>query len=339
MNRSHAAALCLSLAMLPCAAANADDGFFRGKQVSMYVGYSAGGGYDAYARLLARHFDRHVPGNPTIVVQNMPGGGSLRLANWLYNVAPRDGTALGAVARGIAFDTLLGSSGSQFDAQKFNWIGSINNEVSVCVSWKDSTIRTFEDLYSNELVVGGTAGGDTEQFPLIMNGVLGSKFRVVTGYRGGNDVNIAMERGEVAGRCGWSWSSLQSTRAQWLKDGTVNVLVQLSLGKHPDLPDVPLITDLAKTPEQKAIMRLVFARQVMGRPIVAPPDIPADRVATLRKAFMETMRDPQFRAEADKANLEVEAVDGKAVQDLVDEGYTTDPAVVKKVSGLIQVSK
>lgn len=334
------AGVALAALTLNAAQADAISDFYKGKTVNVYVGYSAGGGYDTYARVLSRHLGKHIPGNPTVVVQNMPGAGSARMVNWLYNVAPKDGTALGASARGIAFDTLLGQPGSKFDSQKLNWIGSMNNEVSVCVSWHDSQIKSFEDMYTKELIVGGTGGSaDTDQFPQVLNGVLGTKFKVIVGYRGGNDINIAMERGEVKGRCGWSWSSVVSTRASWLKEKKINILVQLSLSKHEDLKNVPLVTDLAKTDEQKAIMKLVFARQVLGRPIIAPPNLPADRLAALRKGFMDTMKDKAFKAETSKAKMETEAVSGEDIQKLIDEAYKTSPAVVKKVAELLVVHK
>lgn len=320
--------------------ADAVSDFYKGKQVTIYVGYSAGGGYDTYARLLGRHIGKHIPGKPSVIVRNMPGAGSVRMANWLYNVGPKDGTAIGAVARGVAFDTLFGMKGSQFDAQKFNWLGSMNNEVSVCVSWATSAIKTFEDVRAKELVVGGTGGSaDTDQFPKILNGVLGTKFKIVAGYPGGNEINLAMERGEVGGRCGWSWSSVVSTRGAWLKEKKINILVQLSLSKHPDLKDVPLVTDLARTPEEKAIMKLVFARQVMGRPFVLPPGIPADRLTALRKAFMDTMKDKEFRDQAQRGKLEVEAVSGEEIQKLVDEAYATPKPVVDRVSALVSRPK
>jgi tripartite-type tricarboxylate transporter receptor subunit TctC len=313
--------------------------FYKGKTVEVYVGYSAGGGYDVYARMLARHMGKHIPGNPTLVPKNMEGAGSLRLANWIYNAAPKDGTAFGIIGRGAAFDPLLGNKAAQFDANKYNWIGSMNNEVSVCVSWKDSGITKFEDVLTKELVVGGTGpSADTDQFPKIMNGVLGTKFKIITGYPGGNDVSLAMQRGEVKGRCGWSWSSVVATQEQWYKDKTINVLVQLSLNKHEDLPNVPLIMDLAKTKEQKQILRLVFARQVMGRPFVAPPDIPADRVAALRKAFMATMKDKEFLAEAEKAKLEIQAVSGEDLQNVIKEAYEVSPDIANKTADLLKAN-
>ncbi len=310
--------------------------FYKGKTVEVYVGYSAGGGYDVYGRMLARYMGKHIPGNPTMVVKNMEGAGSLRLANWIYNAAPKDGTAFGIIGRGAAFDPLFGNKAAQFDPNKYNWVGSMNNEVSVCVSWKDSGVNKFEDLLTKELVVGGTGpSADTDQFPRIMNGVLNTKFKIISGYPGGNDVSLAMQRGEVKGRCGWSWSSVVATQEQWYKDKTINVLVQLSLNKHEDLQHIPLIMDLAKTSEQKQILRLVFARQVMGRPFVAPPDIPADRVAALRKAFMDTMKDKEFLAEAEKAKLEIQAVSGQELQNVIKESYETSPDLAKKTADLL----
>ena len=261
----------------------------------------------------------------------MEGAGSLRLANWLYQAAPRDGTAFGTIGRGIAFDPLLGGQGAQFKATEFGWLGSANDEVSVCVAWAKSGVTRFEELYSRELIVGGTgATADTDLFPRVMNGVLGTRFRLVSGYPGGNDITLAMERGEVDGRCGWSWSSIKTNHPAWVKDGTLKLLVQLSLAKHADLPDVPLVMDLVRTEEQKAVLRLVFARQVMGRPFLAPPGVPKERLALLRKAFMQTLRDEAFLAEARKLNLEITPVNGEAVQELVAEMYRTPPEILAK---------
>jgi len=306
--------------------------FYKGKQVDLYIGYSVGGGYDIYARILARHLGKHLPGKPVVVPKNMEGAGSLRLANWLYQAAPRNGTAFGTIGRGIAFDPLLGGQGAQFKATDFGWIGSANDEVSVCVAWAKSGVTRFEELYSRELIVGGTgATADTDLFPRVMNGVLGTRFRLVSGYPGGNDITLAMERGEVDGRCGWSWSSIKTNHPAWVKDGTLKLLVQLSLAKHADLPDVPLVMDLVRTEEQKAVLRLVFARQVMGRPFLAPPGVPKERLALLRKAFMQTLQDEAFLAEARKLNLEITPVSGEAVQDLVAEMYRTPPEILAKV--------
>jgi len=321
----------------PIASAQSPADFYKGRNVDVYIGYSVGGAYDLYARVIARHLGKHIPGNPTIVPKNMEGAGSLRLANWIYNVGPKDGTALATIGRGTAFDPLLGSKGAQFRADRFTWIGSANNEVSVCVAWKGSGVTRFEDVLTKELIVGGTGqAADTDQFPRILNGVLGAKFKIVSGYPGGNDVTLAMERGEVKGRCGWSWSSVVATHKRWIDDKSITVLVQLSLNKHPDLPDVPLIMDFAKGEDQQQMFKLIFARQVMGRPYLAPPGVPADRADALRKAFMDTMRDPEFLAEAEKSQLEITSVAGPEVEKLVNDLYQTPKALADKAAEFIR---
>jgi tripartite-type tricarboxylate transporter receptor subunit TctC len=334
--RALAALLCF-IAPAAIALAQSPADFYKDRSVNLYIGYSPGGAYDLYSRVIARHMGAHIPGNPTLVPQNMEGAGSLRLANYLYRVAPQDGSAFGTFGRGIAFDPLLIGQGDAFDAQKFNWIGSANNEVSVCVAMKDSGITKFEDLFTKELTVGGTgASADTDQFPRVLNGVLGTHLKIVQGYPGGNDVVLAMERGEVLGRCGWSWSSMVSTHKSWLDDKRMSVLVQLSLTRHPDLPDVPLVMDFAKTDEQRAILKLIFARQVMGRPYVAPPNLPADRVAVLRQAFMDTMADKDLLAEANKAGLEINPVSGADVEKLVQDVYATPAGIIAKAKAAAQ---
>jgi tripartite-type tricarboxylate transporter receptor subunit TctC len=338
--RGAAAAILAVTAMAfaaPIASAQSPADFYKGRNVDLYIGYSVGGAYDLYARVIARHLGKHIPGNPTIVPKNMEGAGSLRLANWIYNVGPKDGTALATIGRGTAFDPLLGSKGAQFRADRFTWIGSANNEVSVCVAWKGSGVIRFEDVLTKELIVGGTGqAADTDQFPRILNGVLGAKFKIVSGYPGGNDVTLAMERGEVKGRCGWSWSSVVATHKRWIDDKSITVLVQLSLNKHPDLPDVPLIMDFAKGEDQQQMFKLIFARQVMGRPYLAPPGVPADRADALRKAFMDTMRDPEFLAEAEKSQLEITPVAGPEVEKLVNDLYQTPKALADKAAEFIR---
>ena len=311
--------------------------FYKGKTVDVYIGYSVGGAYDVYARVLARHMGKHIPGNPSLVPKNMEGAGSLRLANWLYTVAPKDGTAFGIIGRGIPFDPLLGRTGAQFEATKFSWIGSANDEVSICVAWHTTGVDRLDDLKTREMIVGGTAGSaDTDQFPRIVNGVLGTKMKVISGYPGGAEINLAMERGEVQGRCGWSWSSVVATHPAWVKDKKIKILAQLSLAKHPDLPDVPLIMEFAKTEEEKQILRVIFARQVMGRPFLGPPGIPADRLAALRKAFMDTMKDPEFLAEAKKSELEITPVSGEEIQKLVEDVYRTPKEIADKAAAMVK---
>jgi tripartite-type tricarboxylate transporter receptor subunit TctC len=287
--------------------------------------------------MLARYMGKHIPGNPTVVPKNMAGAGSLLLANWLYNVGPKDGTAFGIIGRGTGFDPVLGNDKAKFDGPKFTWIGSMNDEVSVCVAWHTSGITKFDDVLTKELVVGGTgASADTDQFPKITNGVLGTKFKIVTGYPGGNEVGLAMERGEVQGRCGWSWSSVKSTHMKWYQEKKFTVLLQLALHKHPDLPDVPLVVDLAKTDEQRQILKLIFARQVMGRPFLAPPGVPKDRTEALRKAFMDTMSDKEFLSDAAKAQLEITPVAGDAVERLVKEILQTPKPIADKAAEYIR---
>jgi tripartite-type tricarboxylate transporter receptor subunit TctC len=311
--------------------------FYRGKTIDLYVAYSAGGGYDLYARMLARHMGRHIPGNPQIVAKNMEGAAGLRLANWLYNSAPRDGTVIGATSRNIAFEPLIGNKAAQYDSKEFTWLGSANDEVSTCVSWHTSGVATIQDALQTELVIGssGTAD-DTYQYPRLINNTLGTKFKIVTGYPGNNDVSVALERGEVSGRCGWSWSSAKTTRPQWIAEKKINVLIQLSLTKHLDLPDVPLIMDLAKDDEQRQMFRLIFARQVMGRPFQSTPGVPADRLRALQTAFMNTMTDPAFRAEAEKAKFEITPVSGDAIEALVADILKMPPALAQRAGALLK---
>lgn len=337
MARGAAASILILLTAVSLGFAQSPAEFYKGKNIELYIGYSIGGGYDLYARVLARHIGKHIPGNPTIVPKNMEGAGSLRLANWLARVAPRDGTVFGTVGRGVPFDPLLGLPGTQFKAPDFSWIGSANNEVSICTSWGTSQITKIEDVFTKQMIIGGTGpSDDTVQFPEVLNGVLGTKFKIISGYPGGNDVVLAMERGEVEGRCGWSWSTITATHPDWVKDKKIHLLVQLALEKHPDLPDVPVIVDFAKTTEQRQIIKLIFARQVVGRPYLAPPGIPKDRLEILRKAFMETMVDKDFLADANKSKLEIAPVTGDKVEALVKEIYETPPAVAQKAGALLK---
>jgi tripartite-type tricarboxylate transporter receptor subunit TctC len=305
--------------------------FYKGKAVDVYIGTSVGGGYDTYARVLSRHIGKYIPGNPSVVPKNMEGGGGMRLANFLYNAANKDGSTFGIFNRGIGFDQLLGSKSAQFDATKFSWVGSTNNEISVCVAWHTTGVTRWQDMLTQELVVGASGpAADTFQFPKIANGVLGTKFKIISGYPGGNDIDLAMERGEVQGRCGWSWTAVKATHQPWLDQKKINILFQMGLSKHADLPNVPLIVELAKTDEDRAIFKMIFARQVMAWPFAAPPGVPKDRADALRKAFMDTMKDKDFLAEASKANLDINPVPGDEIQKLVVDIYGTPAPVVQK---------
>jgi tripartite-type tricarboxylate transporter receptor subunit TctC len=308
--------------------------FYQGRTIEVGISSTVGGGYDAHARLLARTMGKYMPGQPTFVPKNIEGAGGLRLANMLYNTAPRDGTSLGTIYRATAFEPLFGNKAAQFDATQFNWIGSASSEVSLCVSWHGSGVATFNDMLSRELVVAHSgAGADAYQFSRIINGVLGTRMRLIGGYRGGNEMLLAMERGEVGG---WSWSSVQATRREWIDRKQVNLLTQLALSKHPDIPDVPLVIDLAKTDEQRNILRLVFARQQIAYPFLAPPGVPQDRIAALRAAFLRAMADPELLADARKARLEILPLSGDDAQRLVTELYATPAAIVEKTAEMLK---
>ena len=320
--------------LLGCASALADPvaDFYSGKTVRIQVGFGPGGGYDIYARTLARHMARYIPGNPSVIVQNMPGAGSLKVVNFLYGVAPKDGTVFGTFARGIVLEPLLGhSEGIQFEAPKFNWIGSIANEVSVCAFTSASGIRTWQDMQTKSYAIGSSGGGaDSDVFPTVLRNMFRLPLKLVSGYQGGGaDLVLAMERNEIDGRCGWSWTSLLSQHKRLYDSKSINVVVQLALAKHEDLADVPLVTDLTNEPRQKAALKLIFSRQNIARPFAAPPGVPEERVRALRSAFDATMRDPDFFLEAKKLDLEVRPVSGGEVGRLLDELYASPVDVVQ----------
>src|SRR5579883_549343 len=322
------------LATSACADPVAD--FYRGRNVAMVVGYSAAGGYDTYARVVARHLGDHIPGHPTILPQNMEGAGSLRAANWLYAAAPKDGSVIGMVSRGMAMEPLIGRSHASFDSRKLAWLGSGTNEVSTCVTGHASAVKTWADALTKPFTVGGEgSGSDPDVFATIMRNVFGVKLRLVSGYPGTAELTLAIERGEIDGRCGWSYSSLKQQHSDWVASKQVNILVQLALTRSPELPDVPLIADLATTDRQRQILRLVFSRQAMARPFLAPPGIPAERKQALRAAFDATMKDPAFLAEAKQRGLEVNPVSGAEIDKLIEELYQTPADVIAEVRASI----
>jgi tripartite-type tricarboxylate transporter receptor subunit TctC len=328
-------AIVATVALAACAtSARADPvaDFYRGRTVTLVIGYSAAGGYDTYARVVARHFGDHIPGHPTILPQNMEGAGSLRAANYLYNAAAKDGRVIGMLARGMAMEPLIGRSHAQFDSRKFSWIGSGTNEVSTCVTGHASAVKTWADALTTPFTVGGEgSGSDPDVFATIMRNVFGVKLRLISGYPGTAELSLAIERGEIDGRCGWSYSSLLQQHPDWVAKKQVNILVQLALTRSPELPDVPLITDFATTDRQRAILRLVFSRQAMARPFLAPPDVPPEREQALRRAFDETMKDPVFLAEAKQRGLEVNPVSGVEIDKLIEELYQTPADIIAEV--------
>ena len=304
--------------------------FYTGKTIQFYIGYSAGGGYDTYARLLARHMGEHIPGNPTIVPQNMPGAGSLRATNYLYTIAAKDGTAIGTFARGMALQPVLDATATRYDGRKFTWIGSISDEVSICAFRSEKGIKTISDMRTKTYVVGGTGpGADTDIFSDLMRNMFHlTNMKIATGYPGSNEIVLAIERGEIDGRCGWSWSSLLSRSKRLLDDKKIDITLQFALQKREDLPNVPLVFDLTKDPRETAALKLLLSRVAMARPVAAPPGIPTERKAALRAAFDATMTDPAYLDEAKRNELDVRPMSGAAVEKLVTELYDTPPDVV-----------
>jgi len=316
----------------PAPAAGVED-FYKGKTISLIIGYSVGGGYDLYARLLARHMAKYIPGRPTIVPQNMTGAGSLRAANFIYAAAPKDGTVFGTFGRTIATTPLLMPGSAQFDGTKLTWLGSITNEVSICVTWHASPVKNWKDALEKPITMGGEgSGADPDVYALLYKNVFGAKWKLVTGYHGTNDTVLAMERGEVDGLCGLSWSTLKSRHMQLFTDKKINVIVQAALKKQPELADIPLASELTKNPEQLQILKLLLASQEMARPFAAPPDIPADRRSALLAAFDKTMQDSEFLAEAQKLSMDVNPLPAQAMAELLAELYATPRAVVEKAA-------
>lgn len=327
-----AAALLVGAVAAPGGAAGVED-FYKGKNISLIIGYSVGGGYDLYGRLLARHMGKYIPGRPTIVPQNFTGAGSLRAASFLYSAAAKDGTVFGTFGRTIATTPLLTPAGAQFDATKFTWLGSITNEVSMCVTWHISPVKVWEDALQKPITLGGEGtGADPDVYALLYKNVFGARWKLVTGYPGTNDTMLAMERGEVDGLCGLSWSTLISRHKQWYDEKKVNIIIQAGLKKQPELKDVPLALDLARDGEQTQILKLFMIGQEMARPFAAPPDIPADRKAALAGAFFQTMKDPDFLAEAGKLSMEVNPLNSKGMEQLIAELYATPRDVVEKAA-------
>ena len=329
MRRAFALVFALFALSGTASAQDAVADFYRGKNLNLIVGYSAGGGYDTYARIVARHLGKHIPGQPSVVVQNMPGAGSLKLANFLFNVAPKDGATIGTFSRGMAMEPLIGGSNVQFDATRFAWLGSGTNEVSVFTVWHTAPIRTWQDMMEKPFTVGGEgSGSDPDIYALLLKNAFGAKLKLISGYPGTAEIAIALERGEVDSRASWSWSSLKALRPQWITEKKVHFPVQLNLAKGAELQDVPAIIEFAREERQRQMLRLILSRQEMARPFAAPPGMPNDRLAALRKAFDDTWADPELQAEMKARGQEVNPVGGATLQKMVAELYTTPKDVV-----------
>jgi len=296
----------------PSLGQNAEE-FFRGKHLILSIGSSAGGGTDIYGRIVAKYIGNHLPGHPQASVVNTPGANGLAAANQLFRSLPKDGTTIGTFDRAVAMHGIWGNPAAQFTATDFNWIGSANIDTSTCVTWHASGIDTLEKFLTREVVLGSTAVYHAN----LLNSLFGAKLRQVRGYPGGNDVILALERGEVQGRCNWSWSSIISTRPDWVRDKKINILLQFADEREPALADVPLVTDLIKTEHQRQMLDLALSLQTMARPFALPPGVPVERVAALRQAFLELKDDPAFVAEAKAEQLDISLVGGERIQDML----------------------
>ncbi len=329
-----AAAALLTLAAPSSAQSVAD--FYRGRTLTMLISYTVGGGYDLYARVLARHLGKHIPGNPTVVPENMPGAGGLRASNFLYSAAPRDGSVIGTFSRSIPTMPLVTPTAVSFDGRKFSWIGSMSGDTSLCLTGRKSNVKTFQDMLTKPVVMGGQfAAADSDIYAHLYRNIFGAKIKLVSGYPGTNEIVLAMERGEVDGICGLSWGTIKVAHLDWRKTKAVNFLVQAALKKDPELGEVPLALDLIKDPVKKQILSIHFAPQAMGRPFAAPPGIPADRKAALIAAFDATLKDPALLADAASQKMDISPMTGAEIDALLGQLYAISPNVIAQAAKAI----
>jgi tripartite-type tricarboxylate transporter receptor subunit TctC len=306
---------------------------FRGKEIRLLIGSSAGGGYDTFARTIAAHWPKHIPGNPIFVPQNLPGPMSLPVANRIFSNAPKDGMTIGAVNPQIASDAILHPDRARFDARKFVWIGSALRETQLMIANAGAPVATFADAFSNELILGGS-GGASDTFPTATNAILGTKFKIISGYKGTREAHLAMQRSEVQGIGGITWASVKATMGESLAAKRIVLVAQFGLQKHPDLPDIPHVLSFAKTEDQRAALLLPLATQEFGRPFIAPPDLPPAIAQALRMSFWQTMHDPEFLADAKNRGLDIDPASGEEIQRLVEQLYATPPAVVERLRAI-----
>jgi tripartite-type tricarboxylate transporter receptor subunit TctC len=323
--------------VLAPASASAQAEFYRGKQIQILIAGTAGGGIDIGARIIARHLGKYLPGNPAIVPQLMPGAGGIRMLDHMISVAPKDGTVIGITPPGPIIEPLIGKRQASYRMADFVAIGAMTKEVSLCISWGASKFKTIDDATRSQMVVAGTgAGASPDIYPVVLNEVLHTNFKVITGYQGSQETIVAIERGEVDGRCGWGWSSLKSTRADWIRDKKINFLLQLALAKNPNIPDSPLVMDLVKDQADKQMLTLLFGPLALNKPFFGPPGMAPERTAELRKAFADAMNDPELRAEVVKlTGEELEPTLGASAQKLLDDIYATPVAVAHKLRDIL----
>jgi len=317
--------------------AQAPADFYKGKTVDMVIGFSVGGGYDVYARTVARFMGEHIPGKPRIVPKNMTGAGSRVAANFVYNVAPKDGTVIATADQSMPLEQAVGDAGITFDTRKFTWIGTPIFENNTLVTWHTSPVKTVEDAKRMEVAVGATGFNTSAQYPQVMNSLLGTKFKIIMGYPGGNEINLAMENGEVAGRGSNNWTSWKSTKPDWIRDKKINILVQIGLTKAADLPDVPLLMDLAKNEDDRLALKLVSAPPMVGRPVFSTPNVPDDRTKALRDAFDATMKDAAFLEEAKKTGLDINPIGGAELQKIVADIIDTPKPVRDRLASILSL--
>jgi tripartite-type tricarboxylate transporter receptor subunit TctC len=328
------AAILIALAAATARSAEAED-FYRGKTLNLVIGYSTGGGYDLYARLLAQHLGRHIPGNPAVVPQNMPGAGSRKAGMYLYGVAPKDGTTIGTIGRNEPIAPLI-EQDAKFDGTQFAWIGSIASDDSICFSWRGSRVRTWQDLQERELTVGALAPGDnTVTVPLALRNLFGAKLKLVKGYPGTNEMFLALERGEIEGACGVSWRPILSQRQDWITGRKIQVLVEVALERDPTLAGVPLITEIVDNADGLKALSILIATQAMARPFLAPPGIPETRRNVLRQAFAATMQDPRFLSDAERAGLYIHPMAGTDIDLLLKRLYATPKELIARAAKAI----
>jgi tripartite-type tricarboxylate transporter receptor subunit TctC len=310
--------------------------FYKSHPITMLVGSGAGGGYDLYARAFARHWTNHIPGQPVIIPKNLPAAAGLAAASTLYNGVERDGSVIGAFTNGAPMDPLFGNPGAHYDALQFNWLGSIGKLENVCATWHTSAVKTIAAAREREVVVAAAgATSNSALVPKMLNALIGTKFKVISGYDPGSGLTMAVEGGEAEGVCGLSWSTMKAARPRWIKDKLLNVIVQMGLTRLSDLPDVPSALDLVKNADDRQVMELILVRQEAGRPFAAPPGTPADRVAALRQAFEETLVDPDFVAEADKMQLEIEPMTGAEIEKMLANAYAAPKDIVQRAAELV----
>src|SRR5262245_13731511 len=325
-------ALPLAALSMPVNAQSVAD-FYRGKTITMAVGTSPGGDYDLRMRMVGRHIGKHIPGNPTVVATNMPGGGQMQVANWLAAVAPKDGTAIVAISQNLAVYQATSAAGVRYDVRAFNWIGNTTDTPNVINSWHTTGIHSIQDVMQRELVVGATGiASGSYLYPHALNQLVGTIFKIVTGYPGGNDVNLAMERGEVGGRGSNSWASWKSTRPQWLAEKKIFILAQVGVKRNAELPDIPTLQDLGKNDADRQVLLFISADTAISRPLVTSAGVPRERVDALRRAFDATMKDPEFLAEAEKSKTDISPMTGEEAQKIA-QATINAPAEVRSRAG------